>query len=131
MANLIERVREKIIYARQKGKDDAWLAEIVVRTVLNAKPTDSETVWRFPTENAEAIGHPTPFPEELPRRLILLYTEPGDTVLDPFMGSGTTCVAARRLGRGYVGYDVSPEYCAKAQARLDAVELTLREVSMK
>jgi site-specific DNA-methyltransferase (adenine-specific) len=66
------------------------------------------------------IAHPAPFPVELPRRLILLYTQPGDLVLDPFMGAGATAVAAVQTGRQYAGYDVSEEYCALARKRVEA-----------
>lgn len=80
---------------------------------------NTRSVWSFPAESARRIGHPAPFPEELPSRLIELYTFEGDLVLDPFCGSGTTCVAARRAGRSYVGYDIDPDYIALAQSRLD------------
>ena len=62
-------------------------------------------VWDIPTESATRVGHPAPFPVELPRRLIELYTYRGDLVLDPFMGSGSTAVAAVRTERHYVGFD--------------------------
>jgi len=54
---------------------------------------------------------------ELPKRLIELYSFEGDVVLDPFCGSGTTCVAALELNRRYVGFDISPEYCELAERR--------------
>jgi site-specific DNA-methyltransferase (adenine-specific) len=79
----------------------------------------TKSVWSFPAVSARKIGHPAPFPEELPRRLIQLYTFAGDVVLDPFCGSGTTCVAAKRLDRRYVGYDIHDEYLQLAQERLD------------
>lgn len=78
----------------------------------------TKSIWRFDTESPKRVRHPTPFPEELPRRLILLYTGVGDSVLDPFLGSGTTAVAAKRLGRHYIGYDISEEYCQIARQRL-------------
>ena len=62
-------------------------------------------VWEFPPESATRVGHPAPFPVELPERLIELYTFEGDLVLDPFMGSGSTGVAAVQTGRHFVGYD--------------------------
>jgi site-specific DNA-methyltransferase (adenine-specific) len=78
----------------------------------------TKSVWTFPAVSARQIGHPAPFPQELPRRLIQLYTFKGDVVLDPFAGSGTTCLAARDLDRVYVGYEINPEYHELAQQRL-------------
>jgi len=80
-----------------------------------------------------AVDHPAPFPVELPRRVIQIYTQPGDVVLDPFMGSGSTAIAAKLTGRHYVGYELSAEYCALAEKRLEhevakAREDTKREV---
>lgn len=75
-------------------------------------------VWEIPSESATRVGHPAPFPVELPLRLIELYTYRGDLVLDPFMGSGTTAVAARRSGRQFVGFEIEPAYVEIAEARL-------------
>ena len=77
-------------------------------------------VWRMAPESAKRIGHPAPFPVDLPGRLIRLYTYRGDVVLDPFMGSGTTAVAAVRNDRRYVGFEMDPAYVALAQARIEA-----------
>jgi site-specific DNA-methyltransferase (adenine-specific) len=82
----------------------------------------TKSVWSFPAVSARKIGHPAPFPEELPRRLIELYTFKGDIVLDPFCGSGTTCVAAKRLSRRYIGYDIHAEYLQLAKERLDSLD---------
>lgn len=82
----------------------------------------TKSVWTFPAESARMIGHPAPFPVDLPRRLIDLYTFQGEVVLDPFCGSGTTCVAALMTNRRYVGYDISDEYLKLAQARIDAAK---------
>ncbi|MGH8911803.1 MAG: DNA-methyltransferase [Acidimicrobiia bacterium] len=78
-------------------------------------------VWEIPAESATRVGHPAPFPVELPRRLIELYTYRSDLVLDPFIGSGTTAVAATTSGRHYVGFDTDPTYVALAEARLAAL----------
>ncbi len=95
--------------------------------IVNQEFVDwTRSIWRFETESRLAAGsrtgrrhnHPAPFPVELPRRLILLYTNRGDMVLDPFMGAGSTAVAAAREGRHYLGYDISPEYCAMARERI-------------
>lgn len=77
-------------------------------------------LWSMPPESAKRVGHPAPFPVELPEQLIRLYTYEDDLVLDPFVGSGSAMVAAKRLGRRYVGYDLDPDYIAIAQERLDA-----------
>jgi modification methylase len=82
----------------------------------------TKSVWTFPAVSARKVGHPAPFPEELPHRLIQLYSFQGDIVLDPFLGSGTTSLAAQRSGRRYVGYDTSPEYIALAEKRLAQAE---------
>ena len=68
----------------------------------------TKSVWCFPAEPAGRVGHPAPFPEELPYRLIQLYTYEGEVVLDPFIGSGTTAVAAIKARRHFVGYDIEP-----------------------
>ncbi|MGH9652629.1 MAG: DNA-methyltransferase [Bryobacteraceae bacterium] len=75
------------------------------------------SVWEIPPESARRVGHPAPFPVELPRRFIELYTYKGDLVLDPFIGSGSTAVAAVRSGRAYVGYDVDDGYVKMARER--------------
>src|SRR5262245_21418768 len=75
-------------------------------------------VWDIPPESARRVSHPAPFPVELPERLIRLYTYEHDLVLDPFMGSGSTLVAAARLGRRYVGYDLDPTYVDIARLRV-------------
>jgi site-specific DNA-methyltransferase (adenine-specific) len=75
-------------------------------------------VWDIPPESARRVSHPAPFPVELPERLIRLYTYEGDLVLDPFMGSGSALVAAARLGRRFVGYDLDPTYVDIARLRV-------------
>ena len=80
---------------------------------------NTKSVWHIPAESATKIGHPAPFPVELPARLINLYTYTDDVILDPFMGSGSTAVAAVQAGRHYIGYDTSEQYCELARARLD------------
>jgi site-specific DNA-methyltransferase (adenine-specific) len=76
--------------------------------------------WKIPPESAKRVGHPAPYPAELPRRAIELFTYVGDTVLDPFMGAGQTAIAALRTGRNYVGFDIDPEYVALAEKRIAA-----------
>lgn len=87
----------------------------------------TRSIWKFPTESAKRIGHPSPFPLELPRSLIQLYSFKGDTVLDPFCGSGQTCIAALKSGRNYVGYDIIPEYCELTLRRIRQAQESLQE----
>lgn len=97
-------------YARpDKGKSDIERNEFMESTL---------SIWEIPPESAKRIGHPAPFPLELANRVIKLYSYVDDVVLDPFSGSGTTCVAARDSFRHYVGYDISEEYCNIAFNRL-------------
>jgi len=82
----------------------------------------TKSVWSFQTESAKRVNHPAPFPVELPRRLIQLYTFKNDIVIDPFMGSGSTCVAAIRTERNYIGVDNSEEYVNNSRKRLEEEE---------
>lgn len=82
----------------------------------------TKSVWTFPAVSAKKIGHPAPFPEDLPRRSIELYTFLEDVVLDPFCGSGTTCVAAKKLGRRYIGYEINADYVELAEKRLEEID---------
>ena len=75
-------------------------------------------IWSIPPESARRVGHPAPFPVELPEQLIRLYTFKDDLILDPFMGSGSALVAAARLGRRYVGYDLDENYVEIARRRV-------------
>jgi modification methylase len=81
----------------------------------------TKTIWHMNAESAKRIGHPAPFPIELPHRLIQLYSFETDIVLDPFMGSGTTAVAALRSGRKFIGYEIVEEYVELARKRVAVV----------
>lgn len=96
---------------------DIWRDEFMEAT------TD---VWELPSESATRVNHPAPFPVELPRRLMELFTYRGDLVLDPFMGSGTTAVAAVQTGRHFVGYEIDDEYHARAVDRVAAEQMDAR-----
>jgi site-specific DNA-methyltransferase (adenine-specific) len=78
----------------------------------------TESLWRIGSESATRIGHPAPYPVELPYRAIKLYSFKNDIVLDPFMGSGSTAIAALKAGRQYVGYELSSDYIQIAQKRI-------------
>ena len=92
-----------------KGESDLSAEEFMESTL---------SIWQIQPASAKKIGHPAPFPVELASRVIKLYSYVDDVVLDPFVGSGTTCVAAKKNGRHYVGFDISPEYCQLAEERI-------------
>ena len=78
----------------------------------------TKSVWEMNTASAKKIGHPAPFPIELPYRLAQLYSYKGDILLDPFMGSGSTALAALKTHRRYVGYDIDSTYIKLAEKRI-------------
>ncbi len=82
----------------------------------------TKSVWNFPAVSAKKIGHPAPFPDELPHRLIQLYSFKNDIILDPFLGSGTTCIMAFKNERNFIGYDIDPEYIKLARERLAEIQ---------
>lgn len=109
-------------YTRKKGKKN--------NTITRDEFLEyTKSVWTFPAVSAKKIGHPAPFPEELPHRLIKLYSFTDDVVLDPFLGSGTTSLSAIKNNRNYIGYDVNEEYCRLADKRVSAF-LDQREISL-
>ena len=75
------------------------------------------TIWRIAREQLKE--HPVAYPEELPRRCIMATTDTGETILDPFMGSGTTGVACAKLGRKFVGIEIEPKYFEIACRRIE------------
>jgi len=89
----------------------------------------TKSLWTMKAESAKRIGHPAPFPIELPYRLINLYSFKEDIVLDPFMGSGTTAIAALKSRRKYVGYEINQDYLTLCERRIkthdDQLELAL------
>lgn len=97
---------------RNKGKDTIRKEDFLEWT---------KSIWKMNTESARRVKHPAPFPEELPHRLINLYSFENDVVLDPFMGSGTTAVAALKNKRRFIGYDVSEEYIKTANDRIMSI----------
>jgi len=123
---VLRDVTERVIVASKGRFDRALTASQRAKrglphgTTLSADDFMSLTldVWSLQPESAKRVGHPAPFPVELPEQLISLYTFENDLVLDPFMGSGTTLVAAARLGRRYVGYDMDASYVELARTRV-------------
>lgn len=90
--------------AKRRGISESMpIDEVFKRDIAN-------NVWHIAPVPPNAIDHPCPYPEELVRRLVLLYSDVGDTVLDPFLGSGQTALAALRHGRRCIGYDIEPNY---------------------
>ncbi|MDQ1395555.1 MAG: hypothetical protein QOG64_814, partial [Acidimicrobiaceae bacterium] len=129
---VLRDVTERVVIA-SKGRFDRALTPLErhacdlpsTATISRDEFLEATTdLWEIAPESATRVGHPAPFPVELPRRLIELYTYAGDVVLDPFMGSGTTAVAAIRTGRHYLGYETDPEYRDRAEQRA-AAELAM------
>ncbi len=90
----------------------------------------TKSVWTFPAVSARSVGHPAPFPVELPHRLIQLYTFEGEVVLDPFMGSGSTGIAALLDDRNYVGYEIEAGYVRLAERRIRQFALEFKSPSL-
>ena len=107
---------DRALNPRQRFKRDLPSEASIFRDEFMEATTD---LWEIPPEIASRVGHPAPFPVELPERLIHLYTYREDLVLDPFMGSGTTAIAALRTERHYAGYDTDDGYVANAKKRID------------
>lgn len=103
-------IYSKGAWGRGKGKSTIVKDEFLSYT---------KSIWSLPTASAKRAGHPAPFPIELPTRLIKLYSFEGDVVLDPFVGSGTTCIAAMQEERRFWGFDNNPDYVKRALKRLD------------
>jgi DNA modification methylase len=123
---VVRDITERVIIAskgrfdRAKGRPERETLGLPSLSTIDADEFMAATldVWDIPPESARRVSHPAPFPVELPERLIRLYTYVGDLVLDPFMGSGSTLVAAARLDRRYVGYDLDPTYVDIARLRV-------------
>jgi modification methylase len=96
-----------LIFSKQRFDRPRKGQSTITRDEFMAATT---SVWHIPAESARRVGHPAPFPVALVERLVHLYTFEGDTVLDPFMGSGSTAVAARGCGRHFVGYEIDEQY---------------------
>jgi DNA modification methylase len=106
-------------YVLVASKDSFRRVRVGEDTISKEEFLDAtKSVWDILPESARRVGHPAPFPVELPHRLIQLYTFDGDLVLDPFLGSGSTAVAAVQAGRRFVGYETDPDYAALAEKRI-------------
>jgi site-specific DNA-methyltransferase (adenine-specific) len=103
-------------YRRERAKDEINQRQNTITKEQFKEWTKS--IWTMNAESARRIGHPAPFPEELPNRLIQLYSFTNDIILDPFMGSGTTAIAAIKSRRNYIGYDINEEYIKLANDRI-------------
>jgi DNA methylase len=123
---VVRDITERVVIAskgrfdRAKSRPERERSGLPSESTIDADEFMAATldVWDIPPESARRVSHPAPFPVELPERLIRLYTYAGDLVLDPFMGSGSTLVAAARLGRRFVGYDLDPTYVDIARLRV-------------
>lgn len=123
---VLRDVTERVIVASKGRFDRAIKRTIRERDGLPHEATiETESfldatidVWEMPSASATRVGHPAPFPVDMPRRLIELYTYKDDLILDPFIGSGTTAVAAVETGRHYVGFDTELRYIDLARQRI-------------
>ncbi len=107
-----------LIFAKQEfSRPDKGVSDIARDEFMEG----TLSVWEVAPESATRVGHPAPFPVELAEKVIRLYSYVDDVVLDPFMGSGTTCLAAAQNQRHYVGFDIAQEYCDLAERRLQAI----------
>ncbi|MFZ0170540.1 MAG: site-specific DNA-methyltransferase [Acidimicrobiales bacterium] len=125
---VIRDLSERVVIASKGRFDRALTAR---RRFAEGLPSESSMfrdefmeattdIWEFPAESASRVGHPAPFPVALPERLIHLYTYRGDLVLDPFIGSGSTAIAAMRTQRHFAGYDTDAHYVSQAKQRVEA-----------
>lgn len=89
--------------------------------------TNSLAIWEFGCERLSVVGHPAAYPVELPYRVIQQMTYKGDVVFDPFMGSGSTAIAAKKLDRNYIGFEMSPDYHQLSLKRLSETEKEMKE----
>jgi site-specific DNA-methyltransferase (adenine-specific) len=110
-------------YKRERTKEELNKKENTITKEEFMEWTKS--IWTMKAESARKIGHPAPFPEELPRRLIKLYSFTDDVILDPFMGSGTTAISSLREKRNFVGYEINENYIKLANKRIDIVKQEL------
>lgn len=103
-----------VFYKNRWAKNHRGLSDITKDEFIEW----TQGLWTFPGENRKKIGHPAPFPLELPKRCIKLFSYVGDTVLDPFLGSGTTLVACALLNRKGIGVEIDKKYCELAKKRI-------------
>jgi len=107
-----------LVFSKGKFSRDSNKNNTITRNEFLAY---TKSIWEFPPESAKKVGHPAPFPLELPHRCIQLYSFKDDVILDPFCGVGTTCLAALKAGRNFVGFELNKEYISKAQQRINQV----------
>lgn len=113
---------EWITIFSKEGKRKSVSKEIKEKSKLTTEEWQKwaiNSIWEMQPAKAKAEGHPAPFPKELPTRLIKLYSFWGDTILDPFAGTGTTLLAAQELGRKSIGFELNPEYIKLINKKLN------------
>lgn len=120
---------KKTLRFNEQEKGGSTRARNEITTTAETKQRGN--IWHYVTANGETGDHPAPFPESLAKDHIASWSNPGDVVLDPFSGSGTTCKAAKELNRQWCGIEINPEYCAIAEARLSQDVLQLETCAMR
>ena len=116
---------EWIIVFSKKGKRPKVSKTAKMKSKLTTKEWQDwavNSLWEMNPAKAKSLDHPAPFPEELPKRLIKLFSFYGETVLDPFLGTGTTAIAAEKLGRKAIGYEINRDYVRIARRRLSTLK---------
>jgi DNA modification methylase len=136
---VLRDVTERIVIASKGRFDRAFTPKQRLQNGLPSTATISRDefleattdLWQISPESATRVGHPAPFPVELPKRLIELYTYEDDLVLDPFIGSGSTAIAAVRTRRSFLGFDTDEAYVVKARERIDRERIAIAQVQRK
>lgn len=113
-------IRDIHEYCLVFSKHDLKRADKGISTIEKEEFMESTlSIWNIPPARAKKIGHPAPFPVELPERFINLFTYKDDLILDPFMGSGSTALAAKKLNRKYIGYEINKDFFELSEKRLN------------
>ena len=133
----VTRLKRKAMHPGQKHtsgkKQDALGSKVINGTITTGEECIRGNVWRYPigTPDGNKTDHPAPMPEALAKDHVASWSNPGDVILDPFAGSGTTLKAAKELNRLWCGIEINPEYCAIAEARLSQDVLQLETCAMR
>lgn len=119
IADKINKYAGHSVHGTSRGKDGKTFRKSNDKKSVTGEHGVRFNVWRNPNEKNNISGHPAVFPQQIANDHILSWSNEGDTILDPFLGSGTTLVAAKQLNRNATGIEISKEYCEIARKRLE------------